>query len=335
MPGTEPTRELRYLARDDVVDVAGFDDYVDAVREGYRQHGAGAPTAPRTKLFHTRHEGMVMYYGALLPETGVVGTFSCLGEFPDREGWFLTFLADAETGDPLAVVDSGGINPYKTGATGGVAVDALARPDASVVGVIGTGTQAMGQLLATARVRDVTEVRAYSPTATHRREFAAAAEEHLGVSASATATAEEAARDADIVITATRATEPVVDDDAIAPGTHVTAMGQSHPERRELDTATVERAVYVPDDEARARLASGELLGAVADGAVGEDHAAAELGEVVAGRAPGRTSREDVTVFDSGGTGIETIAATHMVYERAVAAGRGTELAMSSNRDPF
>lgn len=101
-------------------------------------------------------------------------------------------------------------------------------------------------------------------------------------------------------------------------------MGQSHPERRELDAETVAGSIYVPDHRLHAELASGEYLLALEDGAIDGDHIHAELGEVITGNTPGRTNNEQVTVFDSGGTGIETVAATYMVYEKAKAAGCGT-----------
>jgi alanine dehydrogenase len=329
------TGDLLFLESEAFRDLAAVEDYIDAVREGYRQHAGGGRTEPRTKLFHPHHEGMLMYYGALLPATGVMGVFIYVGEYENGDAWFLTHLADSDTGAPLALVDSPSVNPYKTGATGAVGVDALARADASTVAVIGTGAQAKGQLLATALVRDVTDVRAYSPMPEHRRQFASEMTDRLGADVRAADAANEAVRGADIVITATTATDPVFDGDALDDGAHVTAMGQSHPQRRELDAETVARAVYVPDHRERAEQVSGELLGAVRDGAVETDHLQAELGDVIAGTAPGRTSETAVTVFDSGGTGIESIAATYMVYERAKAAGHGVELSMTPGSEAF
>jgi alanine dehydrogenase len=169
----------------------------------------------------------------------------------------------------------------------------------------------------------------YSPTAANRRAFAVTMDERLDADVRAAGTAADAVDGMDVVITATRATEPVVAWDDLSPGTHVTAMGQSHPERRELDAETVARSVYVTDHRGRAELASGELLLARGDEGVDDVAIHADLGEVVAGTAPGRTSDLDVTVFDSGGTGLETVAATYMIYERAVAADYGVKLSIT------
>ncbi|MFW6318431.1 MAG: DUF7287 family protein [Halorubrum sp.] len=124
----------------------------------------------------------------------------------------------------------------------------------------------------------------------------------------------------------TNASDPVIDDADVEPGTHVTAMGQYNPEKNELPPKLVARATYVPDIRERATQDAGSFLAALDAGLVDEGHVAADLGEVVAGEHPGRTSDEEVTVFDSGGTGIETVAAAHMLYERAAEAGRGTTI---------
>jgi alanine dehydrogenase len=128
----------------------------------------------------------------------------------------------------------------------------------------------------------------------------------------------------------------VFDGSLLAPGTHVTAMGQYDPDKRELDAETLRRATYVPDLRERATLDAGSFIAAVEEGAIAEDDVHAELGEVVAGAAPGRESDDEITVFDSGGTAVETVAAAHMLYERAADRGRGTtvELAPASEAMP-
>jgi len=103
-------------------------------------------------------------------------------------------------------------------------------------------------------------------------------------------------------------------------------MGQYSPAKRELDTTTIERATYVPDLRERTTLDAGSFIHALEEGAITEDHVHAELGEVVAGKAPGRMSDDEITVFDSGGTGIETVAAASLLYDRALEAGRGTKI---------
>jgi alanine dehydrogenase len=322
-----------FLSDDAIAGLAEPADYVDAVREGYRQRGEGAPAKPRTKLLNGDPPGMLTGYAAVLPETGAMGGYMYSAGFGEQDAWFVTPLFDADTGEPLAVLDGARMNPFKTGATGAVGVDALAREDAAKLAVIGSGPQARGQVRATATVRDLDTVWVYSPTKEHRESFAAGMNERLDASVAAVASSAAAVEDADIVITATNASEPVFDGDHLEPGTHVTAMGQYDPSKRELDATTVERATYVPDLRERATQDAGSFLHAVEEGVVDEDHVHAELGEVVAGEAEGRESEDDITVFDSGGTGIETAAAAYMLYERAVEKGLGTGISFAPASD--
>jgi len=315
-----------FLSDDDLAGLAEPADYVDAVREGYRQRGEGAPAEPRTALFRDDPAGMLTDYSAVLPETGAMGGYTYSAGFGAGDAWFLTPLFDADSGEPLAVLDGARMNPFKTGAAGAVGVDALAREDASTAAVIGSGPQARGQLKAAATVRDLETVSVYSPTKEHREAFAADLNDYLDATVAAVASSAAAVEEADVVVTATNASEPVFDGDNLPDGAHVTAMGQYNPAKRELDATTVERATYVPDLRARVSQDAGSFIAAVEAGVVDEDHVHAELGEVVAGTAEGRQGPDDVTVFDSGGTGIETVAAAHMLYERAVDEGRGTQI---------
>ena len=318
--------EARFLTSRDLEGLATPAEFVAAVRDAYRQVGEGAPAEPRTMLTNRDPPGRLTTYVAVLPETGAMGGYTYSGGFAARDAFFVTPLFDAETGEPLAVLDGAWFNPFKTGAAGAVGLDALAREDASRLAVIGTGRQARGQLTAAATVRDWEAVSVYSPTTDHREAFAAEFHEALDATVGAVASAAAAVEDADAVITATKATEPVFDGALLQDGAHVTAIGQYHPERRELDDETIARATYVPDLRARVSRDAGSYLHALESGAIEEDHVHAELGEVVAGVAPGRTSDDEVTVFDSGGTAIETVAAAHLLYERAVEADLGTPI---------
>ncbi|MFB6174002.1 MAG: ornithine cyclodeaminase family protein [Halobacteriales archaeon] len=309
---------LRHEALRDLADPAEF---VDAVRDAYRQRGEGAPAEPRTAL--RTDAGMLTSYVAVLPETGAMGGYTYAAGFGSGDAWFVTPIFDADTGEPLAVVDGAHMNPYKTGAAGAVGIDALAREDATTLGIVGTGTQARGQLRAAATVRELERVSVYSPTREHREAFVAEFNDRLDAAVAAVASGAAAVEDADIVVTATTAAEPVFDGALLPDGAHVTAVGQYHPDRRELDATTIERATYVPDLRARIHQDAGSFMHAVAAGIVDEDHVHAELGDVVAGTAPGRESPEEVTVFDSGGTAIETVAGAYLLYQKAIEHGRG------------
>jgi len=327
--------EVHILDTEALSGLAGPAAFVDAVREAYRQRGEGAPAEPRTALQSATPPGLFTTYAAILPETGVMGGYMYSAGFGAGDAWFLAPLFDADSGRLLAILDGASMNPLKTGAVGAVGVDALAREDASVAAVFGTGTQAAGQLRATATVRDLQAVRVFSPTRAHREGFADAMAGVIDGPVTPVEGPAAAIEGADVVITATDAGEPVFDGSLLEPGTHVTAMGQYDPDRFELDATTIQRALYVPDLDARLQRDAGAYLNALATGAIEPDHVHAELGAVVAGRAPGRTDPDQITVFDSGGTGIETTAGAHLLYERAREADRGTAVAFTPASEAF
>ena len=315
-----------FLSSDDVAGLATPAEYVDAVREGYRQRGEGAPAEPRTALYNDAPPGLFTSYAAVLPDTGVMGVYMYSAGFGAGDAWFVTPLFDADSGEPLALIDGASMNPFKTGAAGAVGVDALARPDASAVAVFGSGPQARGQLRAVDVVRDVETVWVYSPTKSNRESFAGEMDRALDASVAAVSSSAAAVEGADVVITATNSPEPVFDGDLLEPGAHVTAMGQYHPEKRELDDTAVARSTYVVDLRGRLEADAGAFIHAVDAGAVDADHCHAELGEVVVGAADGRTDPDEITILDSGGTGIETTAGAALVYEKAREAGLGRSI---------
>ncbi len=319
----------QFLADDDLRGLVSMDEFVTVVRDGYRQRGEGAPAKPRTTVTADTPAGLLTGYLAVLPETGAMGGYTYSAGFASTDAFFLTPLFDADSGEPLAVLDGAWMNPHKTGATGAVGTDALAREDASELAVLGSGRQASGQLRGAFTVRDFESVRVYSPTVAHRESFAAEFDERLEASVTAVNSSATAIDGADVVITATRASEPVFDGDLLTDGAHVTAMGQYHPQKRELDTTTIERATYVPDLRERAFQDAGSFLAALEAGRVDEDHIYAELGDIIAGEREGRTNPDEITVFDSGGTAIETVAAAYLLYERAIDEDRGTPITIA------
>ncbi len=307
--------ETLFLRSKELSGLATPSEYVSAVREGYRQQGSAAP---RTKLVADDNAGMLTGYLAILPETGAMGGYTYAAGFGDEDVHFFLPLFDADSGRPLALLDGASLNPFKTGATGAVGVDALARQDARTLGLIGSGAQARGQLRATMTVRPFETVTVYSPTAESREAFADAMNDRYDATVRPVATSEAAVEGSDVVITATNATEPVFDGDRLEPGTHVTAMGQYDPNVREIDATTVERATYVPDLRARATSDAGAFLQAMDERELTEADIHGDLGQVLAEEVPGRTTETEITVFDSGGTGIETVAAAYMLYEKAI-----------------
>lgn len=318
--------DVLFLRSDELDGLATPEEYVEWVRDGYESHGNTGSAEPRTKLVSRDPPGMCTGYLAILPEVGGMGGYTYAAGFGDGDVHFALPLFDAESGRMVAMLDGASMNPFKTGATGAVAVDTLAREDARTCAVIGSGAQARGQLKATATVRDFETVRVFSPTPESREAFVEEFDQRLDADVLAVDSSADAITEADVVITATRATDPVFDDEDLPDGAHVTAMGQYDRGKQEIPPETVARATYVPDLRKRAFQDAGAFLAALDAGLVDDEHVHAELGEVVAGEKPGRTSDDEITVFDSGGTGIETVAAAWFLYQRAESEGLGERI---------
>ena len=324
-----------FLDADDIAALAEMPAYVDAVATAYRERADAAPTEPRTRLDADDPRGFLTTYAAILPETGAMGGYIYSAGFAEGDTWFVCPLFDPHSGRLLAILDGSYMNPFKTGAVGAVGIDTLARADASDVAMIGSGAQARGQLRGAAAVRDLDAVRVYSPTPESRVAFATTMQDELGVPIEPVASPAAALEGADIVITATTAETPVFAAEDLEAGTHITAMGQYTPGRSELDIETVHRARYVPDLRARALQDAGSFLAARSAGVIDDAHIIAELGEVVADPTLGRTSADDITIFDSGGTAVETVGAAAMLYERAIARGMGMPLDIRPGSETF
>jgi ornithine cyclodeaminase/alanine dehydrogenase-like protein (mu-crystallin family) len=228
-------------------------------------------------------------------------------------------LFDGETGELRAAVNASAVTAVRTAAVSAVATRLLAREDARKLAVLGAGVQARSHLEAMPLVRGFDRVEIWSRTLERAQSLA------QEVGAEAVETAKEALRGADVVCTTTAAREPVVRREWLAPGAHVNAVGSSLPTTRELDTATVAAASLFVDRRESTLNESGDYLLAAAEGAVGPEHIRAELGELLTGRARGRASAEELTVFKSLGLAVEDLAAAEHVYRRAREAGAGVE----------
>jgi len=318
-----------YLSGRELAGLAEPSEYVDVVRDGFRFRGDGAPAMAPARI--QGEQTTTTTYTVEFPEWGIKGGYMySVGD----DTWYTTPLFDSETGEILSILDGAVWNPYKTAAVGAVATDELARQDAGTVGVIGSGGIAKATVELIDVVRDLSAIEVYSPTQSSRESFAEDVESELGVKTTAVGSSDQAVTDADIVVVGTNASEPVIDGDAVSEGTHINAMGAAHP-KREIDVATFEKVnKYVPDIRERVfgnslqthfRSARG-FLEAYDQGAVSEATLHGELGTLVAGSVPGRTSAEEVTLADSVGTAIETVSVAYMLYQKATERDIGTEI---------
>jgi ornithine cyclodeaminase len=242
-------------------------------------------------------------------------------------------LFEAEHGRLAAVMDASSITAIRTAAVSGVATRLLAREDAGDLAILGSGVQAHTHLEAMAIARRLSRVRAWSRDPANVRAFVERAARRLGIQVEAVGSAREAVAGADLICTTTASHAPVLMGDWIAPGAHVNAVGASLSRDRELDTAAVVRSRLFVDRRESALAEAGDFLIPKAEGAFGDDHIRAELGELLLGTRPGRESGEAVTLFKSLGLAVEDVAAARLIYANAVRTGVGTWIELGGERE--
>jgi ornithine cyclodeaminase/alanine dehydrogenase-like protein (mu-crystallin family) len=235
----------------------------------------------------------------------------------------LVLLSDGQTGEPLAVLNASAVTEIRTAAVSVVATDLLARPGAGDLAVIGTGVQARAHVLAFSQTRELSRVRVAGRDQAKAEAFVAALRPQVSADLAASPSVRDAVAGADIIVTATSSAQPVLRREWISGGAHVNAVGACLPAARELDGATVAAAALFADSRESLTAESGDYLLALADGLVSPGHFRAELGEVLAGAAPGRAGDAEITVFESLGLAVEDLAAAQYAYEQAAAAGAG------------
>jgi len=312
-----------YLSESDVRRLLTMDLALEAVEAAHAAHGRGrAIDIPRQRT-RLPTAALHILQGAL-PDEGVFGYKAYT---TSREAnRFLVHLFDAANGRLLAVIEADFLGMMRTGAAGGVAAKYLARPDAETVGVFGAGWQARSQVEALCRVRPIGLVKVYARDASRRQAFCDEMAQRLGGEFRAMDSAEDAVRGSDVVVTITTASAPVFDGAWLAEGCHVNAAGSNSLIRREIDEATVRRAgVVCVDSRPTAIVEAGDLLPLLEKGRL-HDRRLVELGELIVGARPGRSSDAEITLFESQGMAIQDLALAARVLALARQEGAGTML---------
>jgi ornithine cyclodeaminase len=236
-------------------------------------------------------------------------------------------LHSAQDGRLLAVMNASAITAIRTAAVSGLATRLLAREDSTELAIVGTGVQARAHLDAMAAAWDFERVRIAGRAPSKARAFVSELSPKYGFRMEAAASAEEAVRGADVIVTATNSAEPVIRRAWVKPGAHINAVGSCSPRKRELDTETVVASTFFVDRRESALNEAGDYLIAASEGAVGPAHIRAELGELLIGEEPGRGSSEEITIFESQGIAVEDLATAQYLYRKALEKGAGTRVA--------
>lgn len=312
------------LSEADVRSILTMPVALDAVEQVFCRLANGRAILHSRRRLNLPDKGFLHYMAA----ADVDGGYSGLKIYTSVRGAlrFIVPLYRSETGELLALVEADYLGQVRTGAASGVATKYMAREDARTVGIVGTGSQAKTQLEAVAAVRPLQWIRAYCRDAARRAAFAKEMSNRLKVRVEASASAEEAVREADIIVTATLSSTPVVEGAWISQGAHINAIGANFPHKRELNEDAVRRCgIIVADSREQSMLEAGDLIQVL-----GEDpkrwSSVRELSDIVSGRLAGRTHPHQVTLFKSNGVAIEDVAVAAKIYEYAAKHGLGRAL---------
>jgi ornithine cyclodeaminase/alanine dehydrogenase-like protein (mu-crystallin family) len=304
-----------YLSNEDVQRLITTSECVDVLDDLFRQEARGlVENLPRKRKRMGRASSTLMGGTVLGSQAYGVRHSS------------LTLLYNTESGELEAALQPSALAWIRTGAATGVATKYMAPSEASVVGLIGAGRQATTQLEGIVAARPIKRVKVFCRTPETRERFATEMEERLDIEVVPVATAEECVGGSHIVVTITNSRDPVFDGTLLEPGTHINAAGANSWTRRELDYATIERAdLIVVDDLEQAKTECGELVWAAERGSFRWQRAV-ELHDIVSGKVSGRPSDDAITLFESQGIGIEDVAASAYVLNKARLQGVGQDL---------
>jgi len=316
-----------FLQQKDTVGLITVDEIFAAVEGGFREQAAGEVQLPaRTTVDSTSGRGWLRLMPAIMNQSGFMG-FKAMHSTPGVGVRYVVMLYSLVTGELLAVIDADWLTSRRTAATGAVGVDVLARPDASVLGILGSSAQARSMLEAVSRRRQFKKVKVFSPTPENRKRFADEMGDRLRLEIEPVASEEAAVRSSDVVLSIFRAgSNPVIQPEWLGPGVHLHAGSSVRPESRELANGVWQRPDVIAVDDLVHALESGDGLGARSEGSIPEGKVVG-VWEILGGRKPGRQSASDITLFKAVGTGMQDLALAAALYHRAKELGLGTEFA--------
>lgn len=326
---------MRILSRADVQRALSMKDAIEIVRDAFAQLSSNQATVPlRVPIPIQKHAGVTLFMPAHLHTSDALAVkiVSVHNQNPGRGLPLihaLVVVIDAATGKPLAAMEGGYLTALRTGAASGVATDLLARRGARVAAIFGAGVQGRMQLLAIAAVRNLERVYVFDSAREKADAFIREMRGKPGVpnDLRVPVSATEAVCDADIICTATTSTRPVFNGSDLKFGAHINAIGAYTPQMQEIDETTLQRASkIVIDSRAGALAEAGDLIIAIQNGVIKESDIYAEIGEIAAGRKPGRESEEEITFFKSVGNAVQDASVARAVFDAALRGNLGVEV---------
>ncbi|MDQ7094475.1 ornithine cyclodeaminase family protein [Desulfosporosinus sp. PR] len=327
------------LSKKDMQKVFTMHDAVAATKQALRIYSEGGSVVPlRVNIGAPHYEGQTLFMPGYVPALDSLGV-KIVSVFPRNSAQGLPsvpatmVLIDGTNGQVCCLLDGTYLTQLRTGAAAGAAADLLARQDARIGALIGTGGQALTQLEAMLTVRNLREVRIVGRNPDHTRSFVRQSQEELanfGTLLRAVETSEEAVTDADIITAVTTSAQPVFDGRLVKAGAHINGVGSYLPEMQELDEFILRRADKIFFDSQEAVLSeSGDLIIPLAKGTITADNFSGEIGRVVSRNLPGRETPEEITIFKTVGIAVLDIVTAQQIYQRALEQGIGREFSFS------
>jgi len=317
------TTRIRILSERDIRRALPMREAVAAMKEAFAELSSGRVTMPaRAQIDVPAHAGTALFMPSHADRLGKIGVKvvnlfdgNAAKGLPRLQG--VVCLFDGETGSPLALLNGTCLTALRTGAASGAATDLLARPEAATVAIFGAGVQGRTQLEAICAVRTIRRASVFDTAPDAAGTFAAEMSDALGIEVTAAQSPRKALQGANVVCTATISSAPVFADADLAPGTHINAVGSYKPNVQEIPEETVLRALLVVDHRESALSETGDLIIPIQKGLMKETDIHAELGEIAAGKATGRTSNGQITLFKSVGVAVQDLAAAARALENA------------------
>jgi ornithine cyclodeaminase len=316
------------MSENDVRAVLTMDDLIAAMERALERFSAGGVRQPLRTIVDAAGHGFYGVMPAFIEDPPALGTKlvtvfhgNAARQLPSHLA--LIVLHDPETGELQAIMDGRYITEARTAAVSAASARHLARQDAKVLAVFGTGVQARSHIEALTRVRAFDEIRIWGRSADHATDLAMNLPPSVRGQISVVPTARDAAEGADVIALTTASRVPVIERAWVRPGAHICAVGACRPDQREMDTATVKDARLFVDSREGALAEAGDIVIPITEGAIEASHIEAELGDVFGGRAAGRRGDAEITIFKSLGMAVEDVVAARLAFERASERGLG------------
>jgi alanine dehydrogenase len=321
---------MLFLSEKEVQSLADVEELISVLERAHIQYSTGNAVMPvRLVVPLPQIDGRITSMPAYLDADKALG-MKVVTYFPNNPKQKLpaifgtVMLFSTETGRMIAAMDGNYITAIRTACASAMATKALANPDTPLLGVLGAGVQARSHIRALTRIRPISRVKVYDISEASARELQATLAKEIAAPIEVVASAREAVAGADLLVTVTTAKEPIVQADWLKPGIHINAVGSHRPDLREIDGATLAGAKIVVDSREAIMAECGDILLAIKERAISADSVHAEIGEVLAGRKPGRSRPDENTIYKAVGIAIQDVATAHLVYRKALEGKVGT-----------